>query len=187
MGMTNKLLIAVTVRRTLEAATVAAVEEAGALPLVLPEARSGDEWRYFLHQLQPDGGILDERAGNGRWKPIAAMPRSKRVRSGMALIGVFQGLAQTKKRLALFAGCDGAVDASAPSYADDVFDLVETLREIRASSPPTRSAEERARRLLKQLPLQKKKRARSSTSVRVPKESVEQHIVVEAEPIRRLA
>jgi hypothetical protein len=149
MGETTKLLVTVTVRKSLEEATRIAVEEAGALPLVLPEASCGDEWRYFLHQLQPDASILDEKAGGGKWKPISAMPRSKRVRSGMSLIGVFQGLEQTKKRLALFAGCDGAVDASAPSYADDVFDLVEALHEFRASSPPRRSAEERARIRLK--------------------------------------
>jgi hypothetical protein len=174
MGATNKLLITITVRKSLEATTVAVVEEAGALPLVLPEARSGDEWRYFLHQLQPDASILDEKAGGGMWKPVSAMPRSKRVRSKMHLIGAFQGLAQTKKRLALFAGCDGVVDASAPSCADDVFDLVEVLRDLRASSPQQHSAEARARRALKRLP--SKPSARAPSAPEVPR-------TLEAEPL----
>jgi DNA-binding response OmpR family regulator len=115
------------------------VRSAGGDVVVFPQPRSGKELRYFAHQKQPDGVIVDADIGDG-WDAIKALPRLALVRARPDVIAIYAQLSQREKKRAMFAGARVAIDGATPSWRDDLMRRIAEVAERHRRQEEARGA-----------------------------------------------
>src|SRR4051812_8315932 len=86
---------------------------------------SPTELRHKIHSSQPSVVFLDVRLGGSTWRAVEAVAGLASVRSRPAVVLLAPWASDAVDAEAARLGCYDVLDASAPSFCQDVQDLVE--------------------------------------------------------------